>query len=123
MKIAILTIVTATLVALFLTACWNPSVIEVPITAPWNKMNLPIKENSRVWFSDDKELRVAHKGRRADIAESYFGALDKDGWKITEKPLMDENIIVNKYEKNDRRIMVKVHDFEGGTGVVITRLE
>lgn len=109
--------------ALFLTACWNPSVAEVPITAPWDKMGLPIKQDARVWFSDEKELRVAHKGRRADVAKAYLGALEKDGWKTTEEPLMDENIIVNKMEKNGRRIMVSVHDFEGGTGVVITRLE
>lgn len=109
--------------AAFFAACWNPSVAEVPLTAPWNKMNLPIKENSRVWFSDEKELRVAHKGRRADIADSYLDALDKDGWKPTEAALVDENIIVSKLEKSGRRIMVKVHDFEGGTGVVITRLE
>ena len=123
MKNAFSVIAAATLVAVFLVACWNPSVAEVPITAPWNKMNLPVRENARVWFSDEKELRVAHRGRRADIADSYLAALDKDGWKTTEEPLMDENIIVNKMAKNDRRIMVKFNDFEGGTGVVITRLE
>lgn len=111
------------IVVVFVTACWNPSVAAVPITAPWIEMNLPVGENSRVWFSDDKELRVAHKGNRADVAKDYFAALDKGGWKLTEEPLMDENIIVNKFEKSGRRIMVRVHDFEGGTGVVITRLE
>ena len=112
-----------TFVASLLIACWNPSVTEVPITAPWNKMNFPIKEDARVWFSDDKELRVAHKGRRLDIAKTYLDVLDKDGWKTIEEPVMDESIIVNKLEKGGRRIMVKIHDFEGGSGVVITRLE
>ena len=119
MKRALSISISAATIALFLAACWNPSVTEVPITAPWGKMNLPLKENARVWFSNEKELRVAHKGRRADVAKSYFDALEKDGWKITEEPVMDENIIINKYEKNGQRIMVKVNDFEGGTGVFI----
>ena len=120
MKKIVSIFISAAIVALFLAACsWNPSVTEVPITAPWDKMDLPLKENARVWFSSHKELRVAHKGRRADVAESYFKAIDKGGWKITEAPLMDENIIINKYEKNGQRIMVKVNDFEGGAGVFI----
>jgi hypothetical protein len=119
MKKTVSIFISAAMVALFLAACWNPSVTEVPITAPWDKMDLPLKENARVWFSNDKELRVAHKGRRADVAQSYIKALDKGGWKITEEPLMDENIIINKYEKNGQRIMVKVNDFEGGAGVFI----
>lgn len=55
-KIFALLICTAA-VALLLTACWRPSVAEVPITAPWDKMNLPLKENARVWASDDKMLK------------------------------------------------------------------
>jgi hypothetical protein len=119
MKKTVSIFISVLMVALFSVACWNPSVAEVPITSPWDKMNLPLKENARVWFSNDQELRVAQKGRRADVAESYFKALETGGWKITEKPLMDENIIINKYEKNGQRIMIKVSDFEGGAGVFI----
>ena len=120
MKRAVSISIAAATIVLFFAACsWNPSVAEVPITAPWDKMNLPLKENARVWFSNDKELRVAHKGRRADVAKSYFDALEKDGWKITEEPVIDENIIISKYEKSGQRIMIKVNDFEGGSGVFI----
>ena len=115
----VLILVSGLAMSLVFAACWSPSVAEVPITAPWDKMNLPVKQDARVWFSDEKEVRVAHKGRRADIAKIYFDILEKDGWKIMEEALLDENIIVSKYEKNGRRIMISVNDFEGGAGVFI----
>ncbi len=49
MKKIVSIFISVAIIALLLAACsWNPSVKEVPITAPWEKMNLPIKENARV---------------------------------------------------------------------------
>jgi len=113
-------VLTAT-VALFLTACsWNPSVAEVPITAPWDKMNLPIKEDARVWASDDKVLKVVHKAARREVAQSYLDALEKDGWKLTDQPDVREHGVTFKFEKGGQRIEVDVYEFEN-TGVIIEK--
>lgn len=110
-------------IALLLTACWNPSVKEVQITAPWDKMNLPIKENARVWYSDNKEVRVVHKAQRADVAKSYLEALGTDGWKSVGDASSDE-LTVWTFEKSGQRIRVDIGDFpEGGTNVIIRGLE
>ena len=108
-------------IALFLTACsWNPSVAEVPITAPWDKMNLPVKENARVWASDDKVLKVAHKAARREVAQNYLNALEKDGWKLTDQPDVREHGMTFKFEKGGQKIEVEVYDFEN-TGVIIEK--
>jgi hypothetical protein len=121
MKRTVSIFISVAAVALFLAACsWNPSVKEVPITAPWDKMNLPIKESARVWGSDDKELKVVHKASRAEVAKSYFDALEKDGWKFTANPVSDENMIINEYEKGGQQIRIDVYDFEN-TGVIIRK--
>ena len=107
-------------VALFLAACWNPSVAEVPITAPWDKMNLPIKEDARVWASDDKTLKVAHKADRREVAQAYLGALEKDGWRLTSQPDVSEHGTTFNFEKGGQKISVEVYDFEN-TGVIIEK--
>lgn len=112
-------ILTAT-VALLLTACWSPSVAEVPITAPWDKMNLPVKTDARVWASDDKTLKVAHKAARREVAQSYLDALEKDGWKLTDQPDVREHGMTFKFEKGGQKIEVEVYDFEN-TGVIIEK--
>lgn len=120
MKKTVSIFISAAIIAMFLAACsWNPSVKEVPITAPWEKMNLPIKADARVWFSDDKEVRILHKARRADVAKSYTEALEKDGWKLVKNETSDV-LMVYTYEKNGQRIRVDIGDFpEGGTSVSI----
>ena len=111
----------AAAVALSLAACgWNPSVAEVPITAPWDKMNLPVKEDARVWASDDKTLKVVHKASRREVAQSYLGALEKDGWKLTAQPDVREHGTTFNFEKNGQKIGVEVYDFEN-TGVIIEK--
>lgn len=121
MKRTVSIFISAMIVALFLTACsWNPSVAEVPITAPWDKMNLPVKEkeNARVWFSNDKEMRIVHKAGNAEIAKSYADALEKDGWKLVKDESSSE-LKIWTYEKSGRRIRVDIGDFpEGGTNVI-----
>lgn len=107
--------------ALFVTACgWNPSVAEVPLTAPWDKMSLPVKQDARVWASDDKTLKVVHKAERSEVAKSYLGALEKDGWKLTGQPDVGEHNITFNFEKGGQKIEVEVYDFEN-TGVIIEK--
>jgi outer membrane lipopolysaccharide assembly protein LptE/RlpB len=108
-------------VALCLTACgWNPSVAAVPITAPWDKMNLPVREDARVWASDDKTLKVVHKAARREVAQNYVDALEKDGWKMTTQPDVGEHSITFDFEKGGQKIEVEVYDFEN-TGVIIEK--
>src|SRR5688572_1148055 len=113
-------ILTAAL-ALGLTACgWNPSVAEVPLTAPWDKMNLPVKADARVWASDDKTLKVVHKAARREVAQQYLDALEKDGWKLTAQPDVRDHGMTFDFEKGGQRIEVEVYDFEN-TGVIIQK--
>jgi hypothetical protein len=120
MKKALFVFICVAIVGLFLTACWRPSVAEVPITAPWDKMNLPLKENARVWASDDKILKVVHKAARREVAQNYFDALEKDGWKLTEQPNTSEHMVIYNFIKNGQKIEVEVYDFEN-TGVIIEK--
>ena len=121
MKKNLVVLILAATVALFFTACsWNPSVAEVPITAPWDKMNLPVKEDARVWASDDKTLKVVHKAARRVVAQSYLNAFEKDGWKLTDQPDVREHGITFNFEKGGQKIGVDVYDFEN-TGVIIEK--
>ena len=121
MKRTVSVFILTTTIALSVTACgWNPSVAEVPITAPWDKMNLPVKEDARVWASDDKVLKVAHKAARREVAQNYLGALEKDGWKLTDQPDVREHGVTFKFEKSGQKIEVEVYDFEN-TGVIIEK--
>jgi len=121
MKSIVSVLMLTAVVALFFTACgWNPSVPEVPITAPWDKMNLPVKEDARVWASDDKTLKVVHKDDRREVAQSYLDALEKDGWKQTTQPEVRDTAMTFNFEKGGQKIEVEVYDFEN-TGVIIQK--
>jgi len=121
MKKTLATSIFMAAIAFCVTACsWNPSVAAVPITAPWDKMNLPIKEDARVWASDDKMLKVVHKAARRDVAKSYLDALEKDGWKMTTQPDMREHGMTFNFEKSGQEIEVEVYEFEN-TGVIIEK--
>src|SRR5687768_15263371 len=75
------------LVSIVTFACtWNPSVAAVPITAPWDSMHLPVKEDARVWASSANELKVAHKGDKASTLAAYEKALNENGWKSAGSP-------------------------------------
>jgi hypothetical protein len=120
MKEVLSVFIIAAALALSLSACWSPSVAEVPITAPWDKMNLPVKEDARVWASDDKTLKVVHKAARREVAQNYLDALEKDGWKLTDQPDVRESGVTFKFEKSGQKIEVDVYDFEN-TGVIIEK--
>lgn len=103
---------------MFFTACWNPSVKEVQITAPWDKMNLPVKQDARVWASDDKKLKVVHKAAMQNVAENYLAAFEKDGWKKTKQEIGSR--YVYEFEKSGQKISLEVYEFEN-TGVIIEK--
>jgi hypothetical protein len=112
MKKTILFTLFITITALFLAACWNPRGKEVAITAPWDKMNLPVKENARIYGSDDKNLRVYHKEKFHVIAERYINALGQDGWEITGKQSEDWRYIFD-FKKNDQKFRALIsEDYE-----------
>lgn len=96
-------------IALLLTGCWKSGFKEVAVTTPWDKMNLPLKENALVYESDDKELRVFNKGKIYEIAEKYINALEKDGWQIIKKESNDVGYTY-EYKKNEQKI--KLYIFE-----------
>ena len=120
MKKILSVFITMATIALTLTACWNPSVAAVPFTPPWDKMNLPIDADARVWASDDKILKVAHKAARREVAQKYLDALEKDGWKLTDQPNVRDHGVTFNFEKSGQKIEVDVYDFEN-TGVIIEK--
>jgi hypothetical protein len=120
MKKILSVLIVVAAITLALTACWNPSVAEVPITAPWDKMNLPVGDAARVWASDDKTLKVVHKASRSEVAQNYLNALEKGGWKLTDQPDVREGGVTFKFEKGGQKIEVDVYDFEN-TGVIIEK--
>ncbi len=96
-------------------ACtWNPSVAAVPITAPWDSLNLPVKEDARVWGSTPTELKVAHKAGKAEVLAAYEKALNTGGW----KPAGTKDGIA-LFNKDGKTMDVYVYDFEN-TGVILT---
>ncbi len=75
--------------AAFLAACsWKPEVSAVPITAPWNALNLPVKENAVVWKSEPNEFRAVHKDDKKTVTKNYTKALKSQGWTVEK---FDEN--------------------------------
>jgi hypothetical protein len=104
------------LASAFAFACgWNPSVTAVPITAPWDSMNLPVKENARVWASTATELKVAHKDDKPTVLAAYQKALTANGWKSSG--VRDTRTVV--FEKDGKRMDLEIYDFEN-TGVILT---
>lgn len=112
-----LLVLTACLIAL--SACgWSPPCPPVAITAPWDKLNLPVQENAAVCASAADKFQAAHKGSREEVARMYLDALDKAGWKLTKKEMGDTYHF--DFEKGGEKIAVEVYDWKN-TGVLIKR--
>ena len=109
------TLVIALLSIVMFACTWNPSVAAVPITAPWDSMNLPVKEDARVWSSTPTELKVAHKGDKASVLAAYEKAFNAAGWKSLGAK--DTRTVV--FEKDRKQAELEIYDFEN-TGVIIT---
>ena len=122
MKKITLTFMLAALFAVVLAACgWKPSVTAVPLTAPWDKMNLPVKENAVVWASTPTEFKAVHKEDKKTILKNYTDALKSGGWTLEK---FDDKTIPDRYtvdmSKGADKIEVEIYDFEN-TGVIIEK--
>ena len=121
MKKSVAIFLCVALIALSLAACgWKPSVAAVPITAPWDKMNLPIKENAVVWASSDKEFKAVHKDNRKIVLGKYNDALKADGWKLEKFDDKSADRYEFEMSKGADTIDVEIYDFEN-TGVIIKK--
>ena len=75
-------------------ACgWKPEVTAVPLTAPWNAMNLPVKENAVVWKSEPNEFRAVHKDDKKSGDEKLYrraqsAGLGADRFQRSRRPLL-----------------------------------
>ncbi|HQZ82637.1 MAG TPA: hypothetical protein PLR83_05410 [Pyrinomonadaceae bacterium] len=118
MKKTAIALVALAMVTLALAACWKPSVNAVPITAPWDKMNLPVKDNAVVWASGAKELKVALKAGKPEVGEAFLKALEKTGWKMSAAPDMRETSHFFELAKDGQKLKLEVYDFEN-TGVIL----
>jgi hypothetical protein len=104
------------LASIVTSACgWNPSVAAVPITAPWDSMNLPVKEDARVWGSTPTELKVAHKADKTSTLAAYEKALTANGWKSAGSPGAGTLL----FRKEGKEMEAEFYDFEN-TGVILT---
>lgn len=106
------------ILSVFILACgWKPKVSAVPLTAPWDKMNLPVKENAVVWKSDPNEFRAVHKEDKRAILKNYTDALKSQGWTV-EKFDESGDRFVTDMKKGGEPLRLEVYDFDN-TGVVI----
>lgn len=96
------------LCALIISGCRK----SVEVTAPWNTMNLPIRENAVVTQSDDKILGVTHKGTIKEIMPKYVEALQAQGWAKSVDDGKEENYRV--MEKGDMQITIWGTDWKDG---------
>jgi hypothetical protein len=102
-----------------LSACgWKAPCAAAPLTAPWDKMNLPVQKDAAVCVSSADKLQAAHKGDKAEVSKMYLDALDKGGWKVTKRDL---GAAYNyDFEKGPDKISLEVYDWQK-TGVIIRK--
>jgi len=102
-----------------LSACgWTPPCPSTAITAPWDKMNLPVQNDAAVCVSAADKFQAAHKGSREEVSKAYLDALEKGGWKMTKKDLGDSYHY--DFEKGGDKISLEVYDWKN-TGVLIKK--
>ena len=102
-----------------LSACgWKPPCPAATITAPWDKMNLPVSKGAAVCVSSPDKFQAAHKEEKAEVGKMYLDALDKGGWKVTKRDL---GAAYNyDFEKGADKISLEVYDWQK-TGVIIRK--
>lgn len=102
-----------------LSACgWTPPCPSTAITAPWDKLNLPVQKDAAVCVSAADKFQAAHKGSREEVSKMYLDALDKGGWKVTKKDL--GAVYHYDFEKESEKISLEVYDWKN-TGVLIKK--
>lgn len=108
------------LFAIGLSACsWKPEVTAVPLTAPWEAMNLPVKSNAVVWKSEANEFRAVHKDDKRKVMKDYTDVLKGQGWELGDFKEEGDRFIVNM-KKGGEPIQLEFYDFDN-TGVVIKK--
>lgn len=117
MKKIILTVPILLTLAFTIVSCGGPSVSAVPITAPWDSMDLPVKNNARVWGSTPTELKVVHQDDKPTVLSAYQAALAAKGWKaIAAKNDVAATV---EYQKDGKSLELYIYDFEK-TGAKLT---
>lgn len=121
MKKIFLTLMTTALIAFNLAACgWKPSVTAVPLTAPWTKMNLLVKENAIVWSITPTEFKAVHKDDKKAVLAKYTDNLKADGWKLEKFDDKTADKYYVEMTKGADGIQIEIYDFEN-TGVIIRK--
>ena len=108
------------LIILCLFSCSSLSVKEVPITEPWQTMELPMDNNARVWSSDTEQIKVVYSASKEQVIQSYTNNLQTHGWVITNKKLTPNQYFIS-FAKGNVILEVEIYDFEK-TGVTIRRI-
>lgn len=101
-------------------ACgWKPEVSAVPLTAPWNALNLPVKENAVVWKSDPAEFRAVHKDDKKLVMKNYTDALKAQGYQPSDFKEVGDRFYVDM-TKGAETLGLEFYDFDN-TGVLIEK--
>lgn len=120
MKKYLVSVLAVSILSICFAACsWKPEVTAVPITAPWNAMNLPVKENAVVWKSEPTEFRAVHKADKKTVTKSYFDALEAQGWQLENFDQSGDRYVV-EMTRGAEKLGLEFYDFNN-TGVLIER--
>ncbi len=120
MKKILFTVLAVSILSICLSACsWKPEVEAIPVTAPWNAMKLPVKENAVVWKSEPNEFRAVHKEDKKTILKNYTEALKAQNWQLGDFKEEGDRMLVDM-SKDGENIHLEFYDFDN-TGVVIEK--
>jgi hypothetical protein len=108
-------------ITLLMMACgWKPSVSAVPVTAPWDKLNLPVKEDAVVWGSTDQEFKAVHKADKKTVMAKYVDSLKAQSWAMINFDDKSKDSYYVDMIKGSDKIQIYIYDFEN-TGVIIRK--
>ena len=112
-----------TMIALFLVACsdWKGKLVAVPITAPWDQMNLPVKEDAVVWGSTAKEFKAFHKDGEKIVLQKYVEALKSQGWVLSKLDDKVADTYTVEMIKGSNKIQIRMFENDKHTSVIITQ--
>jgi len=102
-----------------LSACgWKAPCPPTTLTAPWDKMNLPVQQDAAVCVSSADKFQAAYKGEREQVTKMYLDALEKGGWRLTRR---DPGTTYNfDFERGSEHISLEIYDWQK-TGVIIRK--
>ena len=100
---------------------WKGKLVAVPITAPWDKMNLPVKEDAVVWGSTAKEFKAFHKDAEKIVLQKYVEALKSQGWVLSKLDDKVADTFTAEMTKGSDKIQIWMFEHDKHTSVVITQ--